>query len=69
MTGYSGRQILVELLVPEENIEKLISEKASISEFEKVAKTLGMITMEQDGLVKALIGQTTLEEVWRVTRS
>lgn len=66
-TGYRGRQVIVEILVPDDIIEGLIAKKASISEFEKASATAGMITMEQDGLVKALLGQTTIEEVWRVT--
>jgi len=47
----------------------LVNRRATISEFEKTARELGMITMEQDGLVKAIMGITTIEEVWRVTRS
>lgn len=68
-TGYSGRQVIVEVLVPNETIEGLIAKSASISEFEKVAAAVGMVSMEQDGLMKALEGSTTIEEVWRVTRS
>jgi len=48
--------------------EKLISQSASIFGFEKAAAEMGMITMEQDGLTKALENSTTIEEVWRVTR-
>ena len=36
--------------------------------FQKAVE-LGMITMEQDGIRKALAGETTIEEVWRVTAS
>lgn len=68
-TGFSGRQVIIEVLVPNDEIEQLIARKASISEFEKAALAMGMITMEQDGLIKALLGQTTIEEVWRVTKS
>lgn len=68
-TGFTGRQVVVEVLVPNETIEGLIAKSASISEFEKAAAMMGMITMEQDGLMKALEGSTTIEEVWRVTRS
>ncbi len=67
-TGFSGRQVIVEILTPNDTIEKLISKSASISEFERAAAEMGMITMEQDGLTKALQNQTTIEEVWRVTR-
>ncbi|HOX41568.1 MAG TPA: GspE/PulE family protein [bacterium] len=68
-TGYLGRQVIIEVIVPNEKIEMLVNRRATISEFEKTARELGMITMEQDGLVKAIMGITTIEEVWRVTRS
>lgn len=68
-TGFIGRQVVIEVLVPNEEIEELVARKATISEFEKKAREFGMITMEQDGLVKALLGASTIEEVWRVTRS
>ncbi|PIS08092.1 type II secretion system protein GspE [Candidatus Berkelbacteria bacterium CG10_big_fil_rev_8_21_14_0_10_43_13] len=67
-TGFKGRQVIVEILTPNDIIEKLIAQHASISEFEKASATMGVITMEQDGLTKALAGSTTVEEVWRVTR-
>jgi type II secretory ATPase GspE/PulE/Tfp pilus assembly ATPase PilB-like protein len=67
-TGFSGRQVIVEVLSPDDEIETLISKKASIAEFEKTASKNGMVTMEQDGLVKVLEGITTVEEVWRVTK-
>lgn len=68
-TGFSGRQVMVEILVPNEEFESLIAASSSIAEFEKCAAKIGMITMEQDGLMKALAGSTTIEEVWRVTKS
>lgn len=68
-SGFLGRQQIIEVLVPDDDIESLIAQKATISEFEKKAIEKGMITMEQDGLVKALQGITTIEEVWRVTKN
>lgn len=66
--GFLGRQLIIEVLVPDESIEALTSKEASISEFTKAAAVQGMLTMEQDGLIKALEGTTTIEEVWRVTK-
>ncbi|MFA7244257.1 MAG: GspE/PulE family protein [Patescibacteria group bacterium] len=66
--GFSGRQVIIEVLVPNESIDKLLFEKAGLSEFTKAALSSGMITMEQDGLSKVLSGVTTAEEVWRVTK-
>ena len=68
-SGYRGRQLVIEALVPDETIEVLIAKKGTIPEFNKAAAAQGMITMEEDGLIKALQGTTTIEEVWRVTRS
>lgn len=68
-TGYLGRQVIIEALVPDDAIETMVAKKATISEFEKAAIAQGMITMEQDGLIRAILGVTTIEEVWRVTRS
>jgi len=67
-SGYSGRQALLEVLIPNDEIEQLVAKKASIAEFQKTAQAQGMITMEQDGLIKVLQGMTTVDEVWRVTK-
>lgn len=67
-SGFLGRQVIVEVLTPDDTLETLISKKSSIAEFTKAATAQGMITMEQDGLSKALAGETTIEEVWRVTK-
>ena len=67
-TGFLGRQAILEVLTPSDEIEQLTAKKASIAEFQKTAQALGMITMEQDGLIKVLQGLTTVEEVWRVTK-
>jgi len=67
-TGFKERQVIIEVLKPDGEIESLISRKGSISEFQRAAHDQGMITMEQDGLVKVLQGITTVEEVWRVTK-
>ena len=49
-----------------ENIQQLIIKRATAHEVQKVAMQEGMITMKQDGYLKALAGITTLEEVNRV---
>jgi len=67
-SGFSGRLALIEVLVPDDNIEALIRKVEGITEFEKAARDQGMITMEQDGLIKVLRGETTVDEVWRVTK-
>ncbi len=64
--GYKGRVGIYELLENTEKIQKLIFEQASMSEFKKAAIEQGMVTMAQDGLLKALEGITDVEEVFRV---
>ncbi len=65
--GYKGRIGIYEVLENTEEIQKLIfAADASMSEFKKVAVSQGMITMAQDGLLKALQGITDAEEVFRV---
>ncbi|GAH15057.1 unnamed protein product, partial [marine sediment metagenome] len=49
------------------DIKRLISQSVSPSEIRKKAIEEGMMTMQQDGVIKALEGETTLEEIFRVT--
>lgn len=65
--GYSGRAGLYEVMDVTETIQQLIVNHATTSEIQKQAVAEGMITMRQDGYLKALQGITTLEEVNRVT--
>lgn len=67
-TGYKGRVGIYEVLETNEEISKLILEKASSDELEKAAIDSGMTTLLQDGFIKAKSGATTIEEVLRVTR-
>lgn len=64
--GYKGRLGIYEVLENTETIQKLIlAEKSSMAEFRKIGIEQGMITMVQDGLLKALEGLTDVEEVFR----
>lgn len=65
-TGYIGRTGIFEALKMSEKISSLVMKKASISEINKKAIEEGMVTLIQDGYIKALEGITTLEEVVRV---
>ena len=64
--GYKGRAGLYEVMEVTEEIQQLIIKHATSREVQKVAMAQGMITMRQDGYLKALTGITTLEEVNRV---
>ncbi len=66
-SGYRGRTGIFELLLVNDEIKKLISERASVQVIREVAKkTAGMVPLREDGLEKVLRGITTLKEVDRV---
>lgn len=65
--GYSGRAGLYEVMDVTEEIRALIVDRATSLTIQHKAVEQGMITMRQDGYLKALTGITTLEEVNRVT--
>jgi type IV pilus assembly protein PilB len=64
--GYQGRAGLYEVMDVTEEIQNLIVARATSAEIQRKAIEQGMITMRQDGYLKALGGLTTLEEVNRV---
>ncbi|MGC1176701.1 MAG: GspE/PulE family protein [Candidatus Saccharimonadales bacterium] len=64
--GYKGRMGLYEVFGVSDAIQGLIMKQASSGEIAKAAQKEGMITMRQDGYLKALDGRTTLAEVDRV---
>lgn len=65
--GYSGRAGIYEVMDVNSDIQKLIIDHATSLEIQRLAVSQGMITMRQDGYLKALSGVTTIEEVNRVT--
>lgn len=64
--GYSGRAGIYEAIDVDEDMQKLIIQHATSAEIMRLAREKGTVTMRQDGLLKALSGITTLEEVNRV---
>jgi type IV pilus assembly protein PilB len=64
--GYSGRVGIYEVFAVTEEIQKLILERSTSSQIQQMAQTQGMITMREDGYLKALNGLTTLNEINRV---
>jgi len=64
--GYKGRMGIYEVFSVTEQIQDLILKRATSAEIQKVAQAQGMVTMRQDGYLKALAGRTTLNEVNRV---
>ncbi|MCA9309068.1 type II/IV secretion system protein [Candidatus Saccharibacteria bacterium] len=66
--GYKGRIGIYEVLENTTDIQTLIMNNESADKMQEKAIELGMTTMQLDGLIKALRGQTTIAEILRVTR-
>jgi general secretion pathway protein E len=66
--GYSGRSTIAELLVMNERMQRLVCQSVSDATLEEAARESGMTTMYQCGMVKAWRGETSVDEVLRVTR-
>lgn len=64
--GFKGRMGIYEAFEVTSAIQNLILKRASSSEIQKAAQNEGMITMRQDGYLKAIKGLTTLQEIDRV---
>ena len=67
-TGYKGRIGIYEVLGTSIPVQKMIVSNATSNQIQDQAIAEGMLTMQTDGLIKSLRGNTTLEEVLRVTR-
>lgn len=67
-TGYRGRIGIFELMVLNDDIRRLIGSKADSTAIKHAAITNGMVTLKQEGAQRVLQGQTTLEEVMRITQ-
>ena len=65
-TGYSGRIGIYEIFTPDDKIKQLTIDNAPSFKILQQAIENGMLTMLQDGVLKALDGATSLEEVYRV---
>lgn len=66
-SGYSGRIGLYEVLSMSEELVEIIQKNPLEHLILKVAQSQGMLTMAQEGILKVLAGQTTVEEIIRVT--
>jgi type IV pilus assembly protein PilB len=68
-TGYKGRVGIYEVVDVDKKIQELINERTPASKISEFAvKEEGMLLMRQDGILKALRGLTTVEEVVRATK-
>ncbi len=66
-TGYGGRMSILECLTMTEELRRMVMKGATAGDLQKQAQTEGMLTMYEDGLLKCLVGDTSFEEVIRVS--
>jgi type II secretory ATPase GspE/PulE/Tfp pilus assembly ATPase PilB-like protein len=67
--GYKGRVMIMEQLIVSDEIQKYIRgdiASVSVKDIEQAARREGMLTTMQDGVLRAVRGETTLEEIFRV---
>lgn len=65
-TGYHGRVGIYEAIINDAKIEEIMPQNPSEREIKQIAKTQGILSMRQDGVVKILNGTTSYEEVLSV---
>jgi general secretion pathway protein E len=66
-TGYAGRRAILEILSMTDELRELVLKRCDVAEMNRLAVDQGMVPMREDGLTKVLAGETTVEEVLRVT--
>jgi len=67
-SGYLGREMIAEVLPISETLSRMIARNASKEEMTRQAMEEGFVSMFEDGVRKALEGETTIEEIYRVAR-
>ena len=65
--GYTGRVGIYEVITVTESIAQLAIKEASGAEIETLARKEGMMSLRQDGILKALDGQTSIDEILQAT--
>jgi type II secretory ATPase GspE/PulE/Tfp pilus assembly ATPase PilB-like protein len=66
-SGYYEREGIYEVLSPNSDIRRLIAEKSSPLEVRAAARKAGMRTLLEEGLIRVMLGRTTVHEILRVT--
>lgn len=66
-TGYRGRQGIYEMIDVGPDMQELIMQQAPVEQMRRLAHGQGFRSMREDGLIKAWLGVTTVDEVHRVT--
>ena len=68
-TGYAGRVGLYELLILDDFLRDAVARNPNVTEFRRTCSERGMVTLREDGFAKVALGQTSVEEVLRVTEA
>ncbi len=66
--GYKGRVAIAEVLEINDDVKKIITDGTFNDHIDDEAKKQGMVNLKQDGLIKAMQGKTTIEEIMRATK-
>lgn len=67
-TGYKGRVGIYEILEMDDELIKKVNEHATATDIKNHARSKGMLTISEDGLIKAKLGITSISEILRVTK-
>jgi general secretion pathway protein E len=67
-TGYRGRSAVHELMIVDDDVRDLVMKKADASSIRRACTSKGMKVLRQDGAERVMAGQTTIEELLRVTQ-
>ncbi len=68
-SGYSGRTVIHELMIVDDEIRSLIIKNVDAGTIKKAAVAAGMTTLREDGVTKVLEGKTTIDELMRATHA
>jgi type IV pilus assembly protein PilB len=68
-TGYTGRLGIYELLVMDDSLRDMVTRNPDVTQLRKLCIERGLVTLRQDGLAKVMGGQTTVDEILRVTEN
>jgi type IV pilus assembly protein PilB len=68
-TGYAGRLGIYELMVMDDAMRDIVTRNPEVNQLRKLARERGLVTLREDGFQKVLKGQTTVDEILRVTES
>ncbi|WP_319371438.1 ATPase, T2SS/T4P/T4SS family [uncultured Ilyobacter sp.] len=66
-TGYTGRSVIYEVMPLTDELKEAVGKRLTTMEIREISRREGMVTLRETGIKKAVLGETTLEEIIRVT--